>query len=137
MLFITCHHKGITLSSGEDRQLRPPHSRDLTGPASKGNQASLVCHFQVPGREVNGPAQYLDWFQKPGLLPGFISRGHGGMDSGRIKMAWRPTLWRGGALLIEEGQGLQSCPYKSTTIYLFCTSGIQREAVCSCCFLPT
>lgn len=77
-LVITQAPKGITQYFEEDRQLQPPHSRDLIGPASKGNQASLVCHFQVPGREVNGLAQLLDWFQKLGLHPGFINRGHEG-----------------------------------------------------------
>lgn len=61
-LVITQAPEGITQSSGGDRQLQPPHSRDLTGLVSEGNQAGLGSHFPVPGGEVDGLALLLDGF---------------------------------------------------------------------------
>lgn len=136
-LVITQAPKGITQSSGEVRHLQPPHSRDLTGPASKGNQASLASKF-LAERLMAQPSFWIgsrSWVP----TPGFISRGHGGIDSGRETWPQRPTLWEG-TRLGEKEQGLESPhphPHVSMAISLhLAQSRLQGEALCSSCFVP-
>lgn len=62
----------------------PTRSRDLAGPVSKGNPASLSCptsKFQAAQPSLW--TDYRSWVS----TPRFINRGHGGIDSGRVNMA--------------------------------------------------
>lgn len=136
-LIITQAPKGITQSSGRPGIVSPHlHVNSLvqllkaTKPVLCPTSKFLVGWWAGPPTFWTGSRIWVS-------APGFISRGHEGIDPGRETQPRRPTLWEE-TLLREEEQDLESPhphPYLSMAIRL-AQSRLQGEALCSSCFLP-